>query len=130
MKSMVSDNLMIVGDAAHQVNPIHGGGISESFVAGRLAGEVAAEAREAGDYSESFLSRYSKRWWEKRGDRLGSILKLRMVMESLSDEDIDYLAANLRGEDLLDFSKARGFSMLAKLLMKRPRLITIARKLL
>lgn len=129
MKNMVSDNLIIVGDAAHQVNPIHGGGIAESFVAGRIAGEVAAEARESGDYSEAFLSRYSKRWWKKRGDRLSKIIKLRMVLERLSDGDLDYILENLSGENIVDFSKARGFKILAKLLMKRPRLIGLARML-
>ncbi len=129
MDNMVTDNLMVVGDAAHQVNPIHGGGISESFVAGRIAGQVAAEAREARDFSEAFLSRYNKRWWKERGDMLRKVLRLRMVVEGLRDEELNWLAENLRGEDMIEFSKARGFAMLAKLLMKRPRLIGLARKL-
>jgi digeranylgeranylglycerophospholipid reductase len=130
MQNMVTDGLIVIGDAAHQVNPIHGGGISEAFVGGRLAGEVAAEARQAGDYSESFLSRYNERWWKERGQTLNKILKLRRVTESLSDDDLNWLSQNLKGEDLIDFSKARGFAMLAKLMMKRPRLINLARKLL
>jgi digeranylgeranylglycerophospholipid reductase len=129
IENMVTDNLMVVGDAAHQVNPIHGGGISEAFVAGRMAGQVASEARGAGDYSESFLSRYNERWWRERGETLRKVLKLRMVAESLSDDDLSWLAENLKGEDLIDFSKARGLAMLTRLLMKRPGLIGLARKL-
>jgi digeranylgeranylglycerophospholipid reductase len=129
LESMVTDNLMVVGDAAHQVNPIHGGGISEAFVAGRLAGQVAAEAREARDFSETFLSRYNERWWKERGETLKKVLKLRMVVEGLRDEELNWLAGNLKGEDLIEFSKARGFAMLARLLMKRPRLVGLARKL-
>jgi digeranylgeranylglycerophospholipid reductase len=130
LKNMVTDNFIAVGDAAHQVNPIHGGGISEAFVGGRMAGEVAAEARQAGDYSEAFLSRYNERWWKERGDMLSKVLKLRLVVENLSDDDLNFLAENLKGEDLIEFSKARGFKLLAKLLMKRPGLIAQARKLL
>ncbi|MCK4713930.1 MAG: NAD(P)/FAD-dependent oxidoreductase, partial [Candidatus Aenigmarchaeota archaeon] len=130
MRNMVTDNFIAVGDAAHQVNPIHGGGIAEAFVGGRMAGEVAAEAREFGDYSEAFLSRYNERWWKERGDMLNKVLKLRMVVENLSDDDLNWLAESLEGEDIVEFSKAKGFKMLAKLLMKRPGLIAQARKLL
>jgi digeranylgeranylglycerophospholipid reductase len=129
LESMVTDGMMVVGDAAHQVNPIHGGGIAESFVAGRIAGEVAAEATKAGDFSAGFLSRYNDRWWSERGNMLRKVLKLRVVTEQLSDDDLNWLAGNLKGEDMIDFSKAQGFKMLAKLLMKRPRLIGIAAKL-
>ncbi len=130
MKNMVTDNLIVVGDAAHQVNPIHGGGIAEAYVGGVLAARVAAEAKEAGDYSETFLSRYNKLWWKERGDMLNNVLKLRMVVESISDKDLDWLATELKGEDLVEFSKAQSFRLLAKILMKRPGLIGLARKLL
>ncbi len=129
MENMVRDNMIIVGDAAHQVNPIHGGGMAEAWVGGRLAGELAAEAREAGDFSEAFLSIYNERWWKERGNMLNKVLKLRMAVECLNDDDLNWLAENLDGESLVDFSKAKGFSMLAKLLMKRPALISVARKL-
>jgi digeranylgeranylglycerophospholipid reductase len=129
LESMVTDNLIVVGDAAHQVNPIHGGGISESFVAGRMAGQVAAEAREARDFSEAFLSRYDESWWKERGNMLRKVLRLRMVVEGLRDEDLNMLAEWLSGENLIDFSKARGFAVLARLLMKRPNLIGLAKKL-
>lgn len=130
MENMVTDNLIAVGDASHQVNPIHGGGISEAFVGGRIAGQVAAEAMEAGDFSQAFLSRYNERWWKERGDTLNKILKLRLAVESLSDEDLNWLAENLSGDDLIDFSKARRLMKLAKLFMKKPSLIGLARKLI
>ena len=130
MKNMVTDNLIIVGDAAHQVNPIHGGGISEAFIGGKIAGEVAAEAIKVRDCSETFLSRYNDMWWKERGNILKKVEKLRIVTESLSNEEMDWLADNLKAYDLVEFSKAKGFKMLAKLLMKRPRLVGLARKLL
>ena len=61
---------------------------------------------------------------------LSRVFKLRLVVESLSDEDMNFLAENLKGEDLIEFSKAKGFRMLAKLLMRRPGLVAKARKLL
>jgi digeranylgeranylglycerophospholipid reductase len=126
---MVTDNLIVAGDAAHQANPIHGGGIAEAWVGGRIAGEVAAEAREAQDYSESFLSRYNERWWNERGNVLKRVVKLRMVTEGLDDDELNWLGENLNADNLVEFSKAKGFAMLVKLFMKRPRLVSLARQL-
>lgn len=126
----VADNLMVVGDAAHHVNPIHGGGIPEAYMAGRLAAETAAEAVKAGDLSKKFLKRYDQRWEKERGSKLRKILKLREVMESLSDEDLNWLAGYLKGDDLVEFSRgSSGFGRLAKILMKKPKLIKLAGKL-
>ena len=44
LKNLVSDNVMIVGDAAGHVNPLTGGGIITALEAGMYAGEVAAAA--------------------------------------------------------------------------------------
>ncbi|MBC7090279.1 MAG: NAD(P)/FAD-dependent oxidoreductase, partial [Methanobacteriales archaeon] len=43
-KKLVTDGLMVVGDAAGQVNPLTGGGIISGMTGGMLAGKVAAEA--------------------------------------------------------------------------------------
>ena len=128
----VADNLMVVGDAAHHVNPIHGGGIPEAYMAGRLAAEVASEAVKKNDFSKKFLKKYDKIWEKERGSKLKKILKLREVMESLSDEDLNWLAEYITSEDLVDFSRGEGSSLikLAKLLMKKPRLVKLAGKLL
>jgi len=130
LEDSVADNLMVVGDAAHQVNPIHGGGIPEAYMAGKLAAEVAAEAIKSGDLSKKFLKKYDRLWDEKRGKKLKKILKLREVMESMSDEDLNWFVEYLEGADLVDVSRSSGFTRIAKILMKKPRLIKLARKLL
>jgi digeranylgeranylglycerophospholipid reductase len=127
---MVDDNFMIVGDAAHQVNPIHGGGIAESYVAGKMAAETIAKAAKNDDFSKESLSGYERIWWKERGDKLKKILKLRHVVESLSDEELNWLAGYLKGDDLIDFARASGFKRLAMVLMKKPRLVSLARKLI
>lgn len=129
MEDMVSDNFMIVGDAAHQVNPIHGGGISESYIAGKMAGEVIVEAIKSGNYSKAVLSGYNRKWWEIRGRKMKRLFKLRKVMESLSDEELNWLVDYLKGEDLINFARASGLKKLGFILMKKPKLVSIARKL-
>ena len=48
---MVGNGVIIIGDAACQVNPIHGGGIGSSMMGGVKAAEVIITALEKGDVS-------------------------------------------------------------------------------
>jgi digeranylgeranylglycerophospholipid reductase len=131
LKDSVDDNLLVVGDAAHHVNPIHGGGIPEAYLGGKMAAEVCAEALKANDFSKKFLKRFDERWMKERGNALKKILKLREVMESMSDEDMNWLAGYLQGADLVEFSRGgSGLAKLGKILMKKPKLIKLAGKLL
>jgi len=131
LEDAVADNLIIVGDAAHHVNPIHGGGIPEAYMAGRIAAEVASESVKAGDFSKAFLKKYDQIWEKERGSKLKKILKLREVIESLTDEDLNWIAEYLQGPDLVELSRgSSGLKKLAKILMKKPRLLKFARKLL
>jgi digeranylgeranylglycerophospholipid reductase len=74
---IVTDGLMLVGDAARQVDPLTGGGIINAMMAGKLAAEVALEALTAGDISATFLSRYPERWHRVAGRRLQRNYRLR-----------------------------------------------------
>jgi len=129
MKDMVLDGFLAVGDAAHQVNPIHGGGIAEAWVAGRIAAEVIAEALKHQDWSKSRLNEYNRRWWKERGEKLEKLWKLRKVVESLTDDDLNWLADQLSGEDLVELARASKFKLFASILVKRPKLAILARKL-
>ena len=44
LEAMTTDGVMLVGDAAHQSDPLTGGGIMTGMTAGVIAGEVAADA--------------------------------------------------------------------------------------
>jgi hypothetical protein len=64
---MVADGLMVVGDAARQVDPLTGGGIINAMAAGKIAAMVAVEAVAAGDSTAAFLSRYEAGWQQAGG---------------------------------------------------------------
>lgn len=91
----VKENLLVVGDAARQVNPLTGGGIDSAMRAGTIAGEVAARAVKEGDTSEKRLMEYERRWREAVGKRLERYLKGKEVLLKLSDEELDQLAKTL-----------------------------------
>jgi digeranylgeranylglycerophospholipid reductase len=67
---IVADGCMVVGDAAHQADPITAGGITNAMLAGRLAAEVAAEAVSKGDVSARVLEEYQHRWHRTLGHRM------------------------------------------------------------
>ncbi len=67
---IVSNGVMLIGDAARQADPLTGGGIANAMVAGQLAAEVAGRAVEDGDTSAAFLSEYQSRWHEARGHKM------------------------------------------------------------
>ena len=95
LKQTVKENVMLVGDAARQVNPLTGGGIDSAMRAGTIAGEVAAKAVDEGDTSEKRLMEYEKRWREAIGKRLEKYLKGKEVLLKLTDEELDQLARTL-----------------------------------
>ena len=55
-KNPISDGLILVGDAAHQINPMTGGGIISGMKAGMISGKVAAESVKNNDFSMNFLN--------------------------------------------------------------------------
>lgn len=129
-KDMVTNGFLVCGEAAHHVNPIHGGGIKEAVISGQLAADVISECLKKNDVSKKALSKFNDLWWEKRGNRLIKIEKLREVVEKLSDNDLNDLADALKPEDLIEFSRGSKLSVLAKVLMRKPRLISLAKHLL
>jgi len=119
-KKTVKDNVIIVGDAARQVNALTGGGIDSAMRAGCIAGEVAAKAVSDGDTSEKRLNEYEKRWREQMGKRLERYLKAKNVLLSLEDEELDRLAVTL---SKVKFDRISLMEMLRTLIKAHPKLL-------
>lgn len=114
LKKLVSDNLMIVGDAAGHVNPLTGGGIITALEAGMYAGQVAAAAVKDGDYTEKRLKEYQDLCKKEIGDSFDKYLKTKDYMLSLSDSDLDSIAEAFQNTEFDNIST----SELIKLLIK------------
>ena len=95
LKKIISDGLMLVGDAAHQVNPMSGGGITTAMLAGKIAGRVAAEAIRSGDLSERKLSEYPKEWHKLQGKTHERFHKIKQAVYKLTDEDLNKTAESI-----------------------------------
>jgi digeranylgeranylglycerophospholipid reductase len=90
LDNMVGNSVMITGDAACLVNPIHGGGIGPSMLSGFLAGKTIAEALETGMANQGALWQYNRRYMELYGNKQASLDVFRMLLLSSRDEDLNY----------------------------------------
>jgi len=88
---MVGNGVMFVGDAACQVNPVHGGGMGPSMMGGKTAAQTIVEALERGDVSREGLWQYNTRYMRVYGAKQAGldILKLFLLLW-VSNDDIDY----------------------------------------
>ncbi len=130
VKDMVTNGFILCGEAANHVNPIHGGGIKEAVISGQMAADVVGECLKKNDVSKKALSKYNDVWWEERGNHLKRVEKLRETLEKLSDQDLNDLVDALKPEDIIEFARGAKLSVLAKVLMRKPRLIAVAKHLL
>jgi digeranylgeranylglycerophospholipid reductase len=92
LKKIVADGLMLVGDAAHQVNPISGGGIVTAMIAGQIAGRVAAQAIHENDVSDERLEQYAVAWQKAEGKTHERFYKIKQSVYKLTDADLDKTA--------------------------------------
>jgi digeranylgeranylglycerophospholipid reductase len=135
LEKMTADNLLVAGDAGHMVDPIHGGGIGIAMEGGRLSAQVALRAIKANNFTDDFLSTYTKEWFDLRGNELKRRLKSRHLLEQLSDDDFNYLAESISMDEALaigngTMSKAGMAILFTKKLVKRPGLVKIMMKYL
>ncbi len=65
VETLVRPGIMLVGDAAGQVDPLTGGGIPFAMAAGALAGEIAAGFVQKGTPLEEYQVRWEERWGRK-----------------------------------------------------------------
>ncbi len=126
----VDDNFMVVGTAAKQVDPIHGGGIALAMEAGIMAAKVAGGAIENGDFSKNKLYEYEKIWRAGPGKKVEKRLLLRKVMEHVSDDDLDYIFNTITQDDLDMVMKGQFANPVAKVLKGRPQLLGILKALI
>lgn len=123
--TFVADGFMIVGDAAQQVNPIHGGGIAIAMRSASIAADVAAGAIKEGNVSGERLYEYEKIWRETEGRKMEKLYRLRMFLEKLDDKDFEKLAEILEGRDIMELVEGR-YKFLAKLFAtKAPQMLAL-----
>jgi len=111
--SCTDNGIMFVGDAACQVNPLHGGGIDPSMRGGLFAANTALDAIEKGDYSVDSLWNYNYNVMTSFGAEFASLDLLRMTLQILPNEDLNFALQQdlLSGEEILEISSTGEFDL-------------------
>ncbi len=122
---IVGNGLMLVGDAAFQINPLTGGGIINSMIAGEIAGRVAAKAVKEGNVSAKRLTEYQKIWYKKEGKNNDRSYKIKKIVSQFSDTDFNKIAKLLLP---ISPEKRSGYQIFKKVLFKYPQLMYDAAK--
>ncbi|UCG45029.1 MAG: NAD(P)/FAD-dependent oxidoreductase, partial [Candidatus Bathyarchaeota archaeon] len=87
---MTGDGIVIVGDAACQVNPIHGGGIGPSMTGGVMAGKTIIKALDSDNVSRTGLWPYNVEYLKSYGARQAGLDVFRLFLQGLSNDDLNF----------------------------------------
>jgi len=127
MKSAVRDNVMLVGDAARQVNPLTGGGINSSVTCGKIAGKIAGKTALGDDFSGPALKNYDEQWIEAVGNYHWKLFKAKNIYIGLKNSEIDEIAETFRKTKGVELNT---LGMLKAMSRASPRLLWKLRKVL
>ena len=103
LSHIVSNGLMLVGDAAHHTEPITGGGIMAALQSGTIAGQVASKAVRQNDSSVRVLREYETEWNRSFGKSRKRTYRVKEFVVNLSDDEINrifHAFAGITAEEL------------------------------
>lgn len=120
VKQMVMDGLMLVGDAAHTVNPVTGGGIVPGMRSGLLAAETAVKALHNGGPVRKNLAAYEKEWHKIGGKNHERFYRIKETIFRFTDDDLNRIADGISAVPTDDRSLLKLFSIAVR---KKPSLL-------
>ncbi len=121
MDSFVADHFAVVGDAAFQVNPLHGGGIGSSLKAGIILADTIVKANNVKDFSEKSLWLYNLNYNKQIGGDYAALELLRHMISNMSDRALNILINRkiITERDLIKAAKIRSLKIpLLKMIIK------------
>jgi len=93
LKEMAAPGVMLVGDAARQVNPLSGGGISSGMIGASIAGRLAAQSIKNND--PDYIKNYHKEWKKLRGKKHDFLDKIKDGLFNFTDEQFNNLIESM-----------------------------------
>ena len=105
--TMAWNGIIVVGDSAYTVNPVHGGGKGSAMISGYCAAKTILSAFETGDFSANGLWNMNICYINEYGAKQASLDIFRRFLQKLTDDDINYGMKKkvIKEEDLLEASE-------------------------
>ena len=123
----VRDNLLLVGDAARQVDPITGGGLMASVEAGKIAGETIGKAVDLQKFDKEMLSTYEKAAKAAFYKKMKRNYMVKEIMLGFEDKTLNMLADSLKN---VKFDEISTLGLVKALVSKHPSLLVKLRPLM
>jgi digeranylgeranylglycerophospholipid reductase len=120
LKEPIGNGIMLIGDAAHQINPMTGGGIASGMKGGQIAGQVTVLAFEQSNFSKEFLKIYPSRMFKSFGKTHDRFYRIKESINQLDDNDLNYIADKV---SLTPINKRSLSSIFKHAVYKKPSLI-------
>jgi digeranylgeranylglycerophospholipid reductase len=93
LEKISAPGIMLVGDAARQVNPLSGGGIASGMIGGSIAGKIAADSVKMN--KPDHILTYDKEWHERAGKKHEIYARIKNGIYNFTDEQFNKLAVSL-----------------------------------
>ncbi|GJQ33748.1 MAG: digeranylgeranylglycerophospholipid reductase [Ignavibacteriaceae bacterium] len=90
LEKISAPGIILVGDAARQVNPLSGGGIASGMIGGSIGGRIAAESIRMKE--PEHLLTYDKAWADRLGKRHETFDRIKNGIYNFSDEKFNSIA--------------------------------------
>ncbi|MCP8322998.1 MAG: NAD(P)/FAD-dependent oxidoreductase [Candidatus Methylarchaceae archaeon HK02M2] len=109
LHSLVVYGTIFAGDSGFTANPIHGGGIGQSMIAGSIAGRIAIESLSDDDPSK-ILWKVNKEFVDAYGMKAASLEIFKIFLQELDNEDLEFGIENrlITNSDLERLSYGNG----------------------
>ena len=116
----VRDHLILVGDAARQVDPITGGGVTTALDGGKIAGEVIGKAVKQQKFDTEVLMEYEQRWKNAYARKLKRNYMVKEIFLGFDDKTLNMLADSMKD---VNFDEINTLGLIKALVSKHPTLL-------
>jgi geranylgeranyl reductase family protein len=103
VRETISNGVLLVGDAAGQIKSTTGGGMLYGILCAQIAGQVVSEAlsKTLNILRKSMLRKYETLWRKKLGTEIQKSVKIRRLLDSLTDDELNYCFRIIRKDETL-----------------------------
>lgn len=97
------DRTFLIGDAASQVKPVSGGGLTQILAAAPILCDAVHEAYETNLFTPAVFGQYEIEWKRKLGPAMSRGMKMRKLYCSLSDSERDRVGEAFDNPEVLRY---------------------------